>query len=73
MYAKNIVTKDPKIGRSGFRIVKRKKLGAILAKKRSDSIELNKIKKKIEAEFDSRVMMVEKIADARKRIKQMLE
>ena len=75
MHAKNINTKEPKIGRPGFRIIKRKKLGAILAEKRSDSIKINKIKKKIEAEFrlDIRVGAVAKIVDVRKRIKQMLE
>ena len=75
MYAKNVIAMEPKIGRPGFRVVKRKKLGVILAEKRHYSIEFKIIKKRIAAEFDldNQVGAVTKIEEVRKRIKQMLE
>ena len=75
MYAKNVIAMEPKIGRPGFRVVKRKKLGVILAEKRRKSIDIKIIKKRIAAEFDldNRVGAVTKIEEVRKRIKQMLE
>ena len=67
MYAKIIKTKQLKVARPENRIVKRKRLGAILAEKRAKTIAFDEIKKTIAAEFnvDSRAgLAAGKIAEA---------
>ena len=76
MYAKIIKTKQLKVARPENRIVKRKRLGAILAEKRAKTIAFDGIKKTIAAEFnvDARAgLAAGKIANVREKIQQMLK
>ena len=75
MYAKIIKTKNLKCTRPENRIVKRKRLGAILAEKRAKTLALDECKKRIAAEFDLDARAgraAGKVAHVRQLIQQML-